>query len=141
MSVSIYNKPFEKIKIGVDKLAEAVKETLGPNGKNQLIDVGGPYPMSTRDGVTVAHYITLKDKLEDFGASLVKQAARNTNEEAGDGTSTSTVLAQAVFTEGLKLLAAGHSPVKVKRSIDEAAKKVVNDLKKISKDVTDEVGS
>jgi len=139
MSVNIQDKPFEKIKAGIDKLANTVRSTLGPNGKNVLIDVGGVYPMSTRDGVTVAHYITLADKLEDFGASLVKQAARNTNEEGGDGTSTATVLAQAIFTEGLKYIAAGHSPIKIKRSIDEATKKAIASLKEISKDVTDEV--
>ena len=139
MTISIHGKPFEKILAGVDKLADTVKTTLGPNGKNVLIDAGGPYPMSTRDGVTVAHYIKLKDKLEDFGASLVKQAAKNTNDEAGDGTTTATILAQAIFKEGLKYIAAGHSPVLVKRSLDEASAEAIKNLKKISEDVKDKV--
>lgn len=141
MTVQINSKPFEKMKAGVDKLADTVRSTLGPNGKNVLIDVGSVYPLSTRDGVTVAHYIKLEDKLEDFGASLVKQAARNTNEEAGDGTSTSTVLAQAIFTEGLKYISAGHSPIKVKRSIDDTVKKCIANLKDISRDVTDNIAN
>lgn len=136
-TVKVENTPIEKIRRGIDTLANTVRETLGPSGKNILIDMGvGHPPMSTRDGVTVAHYITLKDRLEDFGASLVKQAARNTNNEGGDGTTTATVLAQAIFSEGLKFLSAGHSPIKVKRDIDSAVERAVERLKGISRDVS-----
>jgi chaperonin GroEL len=124
----IDNKPLEKLKIGVDKLANVVKETLGPRGKNILIEQGKNKIMSTRDGVTVAHHIVLSDRLENMGAHLVRHAAKDTNEEGGDGTTTCVVLTQAIFSEGLKYLAAGHSPIEVKRSIDEALATVVKEL-------------
>lgn len=133
MPVNIEINPFEKIKIGVDKLSNTVALTLGPCGKNIFIDMGGDNtPLSTRDGVTVAQYVNLKDRLEDFGAKVIKQAAKNTNQNAGDGTTTATVLAQAIFNEGLKYIAAGESPIKIKRSIDEAVLSAVERLKNIA---------
>jgi len=140
MFINIEKRPFEKIQAGVNKIADTVALTLGPNGKNILIDMGPEKPpMSTRDGVTVAHYINLKDRLENFGASLVKHAARNTNNEAGDGTTTATILAQAIFNEGLKYIQAGYEPIKVKREIDLAVEKAVEKLKSIAKDVKNNI--
>jgi chaperonin GroEL len=140
MFTTIEDKPFEKIKAGVDKIANTVALTLGPNGKNILIYMGeNKPPMSTRDGVTVAHYINLPDKLENFGATLIKQAAKNTNNEAGDGTTTSTIMAQAIFTEGLKYIQAGYEPIRVKRDIDQAVENAVSKLKSYAKDVTTNV--
>lgn len=133
MPVIIEKKPFEKIKSGIDRLADTVALTLGPNGKNILIDLGkDKAPLSTRDGVTVAKFINFKDKLENFGAQAVKQAAKDTNSIAGDGTTTATVLAQAIFNEGLKYILAGIEPIKVKRSIDEAIEKIIEKLKSLS---------
>jgi chaperonin GroEL len=129
----IENKPLEKIQIGVDKLADVVRETLGPKGKNILIDQGKSKLMSTRDGVTVAHHIILDDRLENMGASIIRHAAKDTNSEAGDGTSSCTILAQAIFKEGLKYLAAGHSPIEIKRSVDKALAGVLDSLKGITK--------
>lgn len=138
MTVRIENKPLEKLKRGVDQLADTVRETLGPNGKNILIDMGNGNSLSTRDGVTVAHYVKLRDRLENMGAALVRHAAKDTNAEAGDGTSSSTVLAQAIFDEGLKFLAAGHGPIEVKRSIDEAMPGILERLNGIAK-LTDNI--
>jgi chaperonin GroEL len=135
-SIFIEQNPFAKIKIGVDKLANVVRETLGPSGKNILIDRENKPPLSTRDGVTVAHHVILRDRLENFGASLVKQAARNTNNEAGDGTTTSVILAQAIFTEGLKYVAAGINPIEIKRSIDSAVITAVDRLNAIKKEIS-----
>jgi len=140
MSVKINKSPFEQIRKGINYLADTVALTLGPNGKNILIDMGkNNPPLSTRDGVTVAHYINLEDTLENFGAMLVKQAARNTNQEAGDGTTTATVLARAIFEEGVKYILAGESPIKVKRSLDEALAKVIDAIKINSMDVKDKL--
>jgi chaperonin GroEL len=120
---------------GVDKLADAVKVTLGPKGRNVVIDKGYGAPTITKDGVTVAKEITLEDKFENLGAELVKEVASKTNDVAGDGTTTATVLAQAIVGEGMKAVAAGVNPVSLKRGIDRAVAAVVEGLKGISKDI------
>jgi chaperonin GroEL len=118
---------------GVNVLANAVKVTLGPKGRNVIIDKGefGP-PVVTKDGVTVAKDVELRDKLENMGAQLVKEVASKTNDEAGDGTTTATVLAQAIVNEGLKSVSAGVDPMEIKRGIDKACEAVVAELKKLS---------
>jgi chaperonin GroEL len=119
------------LKRGVDILADAVKVTLGPKGRNVLLDKGWT-PVITKDGVTVAKEIDLEDKFENMGAQMVKQVASKTNDIAGDGTTTATVLAQAIFGQGLGLIAAGRSPMAVKRGIDRAVEAVVAELEKIA---------
>ena len=127
----------EGLKRGVNKLANAVKVTLGPKGRNVVLDKGFGSPTITKDGVTVAKEIELKDKIENVGAEIVKEVASKTNDIAGDGTTTATVLAQSIINEGLKVVAAGASPLSVKRGIDKACEAVIKELKeKISKDVT-----
>lgn len=127
----------EGLKRGVNKLADAVKVTLGPKGRNVVIDKGFGSPTITKDGVTVAKEIELKDKIENVGAEIVKEVASKTNDTAGDGTTTATVLAQAIVNEGLKVVAAGANPLSVKRGIDQACEVIVKELKNnISKDVT-----
>ena len=125
-----------KLKDGVDALANAVKITLGPKGRNVLIgkDYGGP--TVTKDGVTVAKEIELEDKIENIGAEMVKQAATQTNDAAGDGTTTATVLAQSMIHHGIRNITAGAGPIAIKRGIDKAVEKVVEAVKKISKDIT-----
>ncbi|WPP51689.1 chaperonin GroEL [Catalinimonas niigatensis] len=125
----------EKIKQGVDKLANAVKVTLGPKGRNVLIQKKFGAPMVTKDGVSVAKEIELKDRIENMGAQLVKEVASKTADDAGDGTTTATVLAQAIFQHGLKNVAAGANPMDLKRGIDLAVKAVVGSLKKHSKPI------
>ncbi len=120
---------------GVDKLANAVKVTLGPKGRNVVIDKGYGAPVITKDGVTVAKEISLEDKFENLGAELVKEVASKTNDVAGDGTTTATLLAQSIVNEGMKAVAAGVNPVALKRGIDRAVIAVVEGLKKISKDI------
>jgi chaperonin GroEL len=120
---------------GVDKLANAVKVTLGPKGRNVVIDRGYGAPTITKDGVTVAKEITLEDKFENLGAELVKEVASKTNEVAGDGTTTATLLAQSIVDEGMKAVAAGVNPVALKRGIDRAVVAVVEGLKNISKEI------
>jgi chaperonin GroEL len=126
----------ERILNGVDILANAVKVTLGPKGRNVVIDKSFGAPRITKDGVTVAKEIELKDKFENMGAQMVREVASKTNDIAGDGTTTATVLAQAIVREGMKSVAAGMNPMDLKRGIDIAVSKVVEDLKKRSKDVT-----
>jgi len=126
----------QKIKKGVDILADAVKTTLGPGGKNVVLDKGFGSPTVTKDGVTVAKEIELADKFENIGAELVKEVASKTNDVAGDGTTTATVLAQAVYASGLRNLAAGANPMVIKRGIDKAVGAVVAELKKMSKQIT-----
>ena len=126
-----------KIKKGVDQLANAVKVTLGPRGRNVVIDKKFGSPASTKDGVTVAKEIELEDQFENMGAQLVNEVASKTSDIAGDGTTTATVLAQAIFTEGLRNVTAGANPIDLKRGIDEAVESVVAELKKISKPVRD----
>src|SRR6201991_2037306 len=105
---------------GVNALANAVKVTLGPKGRNVVIEKSFGAPLITKDGVTVAKEIELENKFENMGAQLVKDVASKTNDDAGDGTTTATVLAQAVFREGAKMVAAGHNPMELKRGIDLA---------------------
>jgi chaperonin GroEL len=120
------------IKEGVDKLANAVKATLGPRGRNVLIEKTFGAPVVTKDGVTVAKEIDLEDKFENMGAQMVKEVASKTNDVAGDGTTTATVLAQAIFREGIKLTAAGHDPMKLKRGIDKAVTATIEEIRKLS---------
>ncbi len=118
---------------GVDALANAVKVTLGPKGRNVIIEKSFGSPLITKDGVTVAKEVELEDKFQNMGAQMVKEVASKTADIAGDGTTTATVLAQSIFREGLKLVAAGHSPMELKRGIDSAVEAVTTELKKISK--------
>ncbi|MFZ5554906.1 MAG: chaperonin GroEL [Bacteroidota bacterium] len=129
----------EKLKKGVDSLADAVKVTLGPKGRNVVIDKKFGAPHVTKDGVTVAKEIELSDKVENMGAQLLKEVASKTADIAGDGTTTATVLAQAIVTAGLKNVAAGANPMDLKRGIDKAVAVVVAELKKISKEVGDDI--
>jgi len=119
-----------KLKAGVDKLANAVKVTLGPRGREVIIEKKWGSPLVTKDGVTVAKEIELKDPYENMGAQLVKEVASKTADVAGDGTTTATVLAQAIFTEGLKAIASGANPMDLKRGIDKAVSAVVEEIKK-----------
>ncbi|WP_457570479.1 chaperonin GroEL [Desulfovulcanus sp.] len=128
----------EKLKKGVDALAEAVKVTLGPKGRNVVIEKSFGSPLITKDGVTVAKEIELEDKFENMGAQMVKEVASKTSDIAGDGTTTATVLAQAIFNEGLKLVAAGRNPMAIKRGIDKAVEAVVAELEKIAKPTRDQ---
>jgi chaperonin GroEL len=123
----------EKMMRGVDILADAVKVTLGPKGRNVLIEKSWGSPKSTKDGVTVAKEIEIEDKFENMGAKMVKEVASKTSDVAGDGTTTATILAQSIFREGSKLVAAGANPMSLKRGIERAVEAVVEDLKKISK--------
>ncbi len=120
------------LKKGVDKLAEAVKVTLGPKGRNVVIDRKFGSPLITKDGVTVAKEVELEDAIENMGAQMVKEVATKTSDIAGDGTTTATVLAQAIFREGLKNVTAGADPMSLKRGIDKAVEKVVEELKNMS---------
>lgn len=121
---------------GVNVLANAVKTTLGPKGRNVVLERSFGAPTVTKDGVSVAKEIELKDKFENIGAQLVKDVASKTSDNAGDGTTTATVLAQAVVQEGLKYVAAGFNPIDLKRGIDKAVAAAVEELKKLSKPVT-----
>jgi chaperonin GroEL len=120
---------------GVNTLANAVKATLGPRGRNVLIEKTYGAPIVTKDGVTVAKEIELEDRFENMGAQMVKEVASRTSDVAGDGTTTATILAQAIFREGIKLVAAGHDPMKLKRGIDKAVEVVVESIKKQSKQI------
>ncbi|MCX7820778.1 MAG: chaperonin GroEL, partial [Brevinematales bacterium] len=126
----------QKILLGVEKLAKAVSATLGPRGRNVVIDKKFGAPTVTRDGVTVAKEIELEDKFENMGAQLVREVATKTNDVAGDGTTTATVLAYAIIKEGFKNVTAGSNPTLIKRGIDKAVSKVVEELKKIAKPVS-----
>jgi chaperonin GroEL len=128
----------EKLKRGVDALSDAVKVTLGPKGRNVIIDKKFGAPTITKDGVTVAKEIELKDPIENMGAQMVKEVASKTADMAGDGTTTATVLAQAMVTAGLKNVAAGANPMDLKRGIEKAVNAVVAELKKISREVGDD---
>ncbi len=124
-----------KLKRGVDQLAEAVKVTLGPQGRNVVIDKKFGAPTVTKDGVTVAKEVELEDAVENMGAQMVKEVASKTSDDAGDGTTTATVLAQAIFNEGLKNVTAGANPTEIKRGVEEAVKVIVGELKKISRPI------
>ncbi|HVI23735.1 MAG TPA: TCP-1/cpn60 chaperonin family protein, partial [Myxococcales bacterium] len=126
----------ETILKGVNTLADAVKVTLGPKGRNVVIEKSYGSPVITKDGVTVAKEIELADKFENMGAQMVREVASKTSDKAGDGTTTATVLAQAIVREGVKAVAAGLNPMDLKRGIDLAVEAVVEDLKKNSKKVT-----
>jgi chaperonin GroEL len=134
----IFNiKAREALKKGVDELSNAVKVTLGPSGRNVIIDKSYGSPMITKDGVTVAKEIELKDPAENMGAQMVKEVASKTSELAGDGTTTATVLAQSIFTTGLKNVTAGANPMDLKRGIDKAVTEVISSLKKQTKQIGD----
>src|SRR5690349_1134513 len=120
---------------GVNILADAVKVTLGPKGRNVVIDKKFGSPTITKDGVTVAKEIELKDNLENMGAQMVKEVASKTSDVAGDGTTTATVLAQAIYREGVKTVAAGANPMALKRGIDKAVEKAVAEIERMSKPV------
>src|ERR671914_710883 len=122
---------------GVNLLADAVTVTLGPKGRNVVLEKSWGAPTITKDGVTVAKEIQLEDKFENMGAQMVKEVASKTSDIAGDGTTTATVLARAIFGEGLKLVAAGHDPMSIKRGIDKAVEKVTEELKSLSKPTRD----
>ncbi|MEM9194653.1 MAG: chaperonin GroEL [Myxococcota bacterium] len=126
-----------RILVGVDALANAVKVTLGPKGRNVVLEKSFGSPKVTKDGVTVAKEIELRDKFENMGAQMVREVASKTNDVAGDGTTTATVLAQAIFREGARMVAAGHNPMELKRGIDKAAEAISNELARISKKTKD----
>jgi len=128
----------EAILKGVNTLADAVRVTLGPKGRNVIIEKSFGSPTVTKDGVTVAKEIEIEDKFENMGAQMVKEVASKTSDVAGDGTTTATVLAQAIYREGAKLVAAGHNPMELKRGIDKAVEVVVEELKKQSKPTKDQ---
>jgi chaperonin GroEL len=131
-------KARRKMMRGIDILADAVKETLGPKGRHVLINKTWGAPRITKDGVTVAKEIELADRFENIGAQMVKEVASRTSDEAGDGTTTATILARAIYREGSRLEAAGVSPMTIKRGIDKAVALVVEELKKMSKPVRDQ---
>ena len=126
-----------KMIAGVNTLADAVKVTLGPKGRNVVIDRSFGAPHITKDGVTVAKEITLKDKFENMGAQLVREVSSKTNDIAGDGTTTATVLAQAILNEGIKSVTAGMNPMDLKRGIDIAVRSVVENIKATAKPASD----
>jgi len=128
----------DKLKKGMDVLAEAVKVTLGPRGRNVVIDKKFGSPTVTKDGVTVAKEIELEDPFENMGAQMLKEVASKTSDIAGDGTTTATVLAQSIFREGLKNVTAGANPMSLKRGIDKGVEKIIAELKKISREIADQ---
>jgi chaperonin GroEL len=131
------SKAREAMRVGVDTLADAVKVTLGPKGRNVILDKSFGSPAITKDGVTVAKEIELEDKFENMGAQMVKEVASKTSDVAGDGTTTATLLAQAIYREGSKLVAAGSNPMAIKRGIEKGVEAVVKELKRISKTTKD----
>jgi len=126
----------KKIKVGIDKVADTVKATLGPKGRNVILDKGFGSPVITNDGVSIAKEIELEDKLENIGAQLVKEAASKTNDVAGDGTTTSTVITQALVREGLKFVETGISPIGIRQGMESAKKDIIKILKKNSKQIS-----
>ncbi|MCE5250323.1 chaperonin GroEL, partial [bacterium] len=124
-----------RLKVGVDKMANAVKVTLGPKGRNVVLEKKFGAPTVTKDGVTVAKEIELEDKYENIGAQMLKEVATKTSDVAGDGTTTATVLAQAIFNEGMKNVTAGSNPMELKKGIDLAVQATVENLRKISRPV------
>ena len=125
------------IKQGVDKLADAVKVTLGPKGRNVVLDKKFGAPTITKDGVTVAKEVELEDAYENMGAQMVKEVSSKTSDVAGDGTTTATILAQSIYREGLKNVAAGHNPMALKRGIEKAVNVVVDEIHNLSKEVSE----
>ncbi|MFA5355327.1 MAG: chaperonin GroEL [Candidatus Paceibacterota bacterium] len=133
----LYNEEArKKIKTGVDKLADVVKVTLGPKGRNVILDKGFGSPVITNDGVTIAKEIELEDKIENLGAQVVKEVAEKADDAAGDGTTTAVVLAQAIISEGLKNVAAGANPLDIKKGIDKGVEVVVSSLKEMARKIT-----
>jgi len=128
----------DQLKSGIDQLANAVKVTLGPKGRNVIIEKKFGAPQITKDGVTVAKEVDLEDPIENVGAQMVKEVASKTNDDAGDGTTTATVLAQSIVHVGLKNVTAGSNPMDLKRGIDKAVIEVVKSLKSQSQDVGDD---
>jgi chaperonin GroEL len=126
------------IQRGVDKLANAVKITLGPRGRHVVLDKAYGSPLSTKDGVTVAKEIELDNRFENIGAQMVREVASTTSDVAGDGTTTATVLAQAIYREGHKQITAGHNPLEIKQGIEQAVASVVDALRALSRDVKDQ---
>src|ERR1700722_14196489 len=135
--LSYSNEARQKLLAGVTKLARAVRSTLGPRGRNAVLDKGWGSPTVTKDGVTVAEEIELKCPYENMGAQLVKEAASKTSDVAGDGTTTATVLADAIFREGLKTIAAGCAPMALSRGIQKSVEAVVAELHKIAEKIDD----
>src|SRR6187549_616168 len=131
--VKFHQDARDKILRGVNVLADAVVATLGPKGRNVVLEKSFGAPTVTKDGVTVAKEIELEDKFENMGAQMVKEVASKTSDVAGDGTTTATVLARAIFTEGAKMVAAGHDPMSIKRGIEKGVEAIVEELKKLSK--------
>jgi chaperonin GroEL len=131
-------KAREALLKGVNALADAVKVTLGPRGRNVILEKTYGSPTITKDGVTVAKEIELEDRFENMGAQMVREVASKTSDIAGDGTTTATVLAQAIYREGTKLVAAGNSPMELKRGIEKAVEVVVAELKRLSKPTKDQ---
>jgi chaperonin GroEL len=131
-------KAREKLSIGIDKLTNAVRVTLGPKGRNVVLEKSFGSPVITKDGVTVAKEIELEDKFENMGAQMVKEVASKTSDVAGDGTTTATLLAQSIYREGVKLVAAGRNPMAIKRGIDKAVEVLVNELKNLAKPTRDQ---
>ena len=132
----LYNEEARaKLKAGVDKVADAVKVTLGPKGRNVVLEEGFGAPTITNDGVTIAKKVELEDRVENIGAEIIKEVSTKANDVAGDGTTTATVLAQAIVTEGLKNVTAGANPMCLKRGIDKAVEAIVKELEGISKKI------
>src|SRR3954465_5474358 len=125
----------QKLLAGASKLARAVRSTLGPRGRNAVLDKGWGSPNVTKDGVTVAEDIELQDPFENMGAQLVKEAASKTSDIAGDGTTTATVLAEAIYREGLKMIAAGHDPMALTRGVQKGVDRVVEELHKLAEKI------
>jgi chaperonin GroEL len=136
--IKYYSEAREKTMKGLDTLANAVKVTLGPKGRNVVLEKSWGSPTITKDGVTVAKEIELEDKFENMGAQMVKEVASKTSDVAGDGTTTATILAQSIYREGSKLVAAGHNPMALKRGIDKAVAVAVAELEKLSKPTKDQ---
>src|SRR6184192_65307 len=135
--IHFHQQAREQILRGVRILADAVAVTLGPKGRNVVLEKSFGSPTITKDGVTVAKEIELSNKFENMGAQMVKEVASKTSDKAGDGTTTATVLAQSIYNEGIKLVAAGHNPMDIKGGIDKAVLKVIEELKKQSKSTKD----
>src|SRR6266446_2999190 len=135
--VRFHESARHKMLAGVNILADAVRVTLGPKGRNVILERSYGAPTITKDGVSVAKEIELKDKFENMGAQMVKEVASNTSDEAGDGTTTATVLAQAIIREGLKAVASGRNPMDIKRGVDKGVIAVVEELKRLSKPCKD----
>jgi len=127
----------EKLLKGVNALANAVKVTLGPKGRNVVIEKSWGSPTVTKDGVTVAKEVELENKFENMGAQMVKEVASRTSDNAGDGTTTATVLAQSIFSEGSKYVAAGHNPMEIKRGLDKGMRAMIAELQTLSKPTKD----